>query len=472
MRPHNNEVMARLARSAARLAPALIAFVVYLGWYAATDPPTTGDEPHYVALALQLGHEGTVDLGDAYTPSGHLARVVPGIADDHSFDPYGDGSRRLTFPPGLAVMAALPLRVSANVHGVHVMMIGIAAASAQLAFALARRLLRPPRWALWLAWGGTFFSVPMLGFANQIYNEIPLSVLAMAGVWFGIVAPRRRLVWAAVALAAMPWFHLRGAPIAAALLVLVAAANRRRLAPILAPSAIMAAGLCLYSLAFYGSPLPSAIQRPTTVLAWYPMLAYNVAWGTFLRPSSGLVAFAPFLVVGLVGTITLARRLGPAIWYLIAVVVFHLVVVAPRGYFGFTQPGRFAIMFVPLLFIGAVAVIAASRIATVGAVALVAVSSWWIAAALAAPMSLYDTGHTRFTPVTATSWLWPTMNPGEPSDPRRWRHVRADTPLSAIWTLNIVGAGLALPYLAGRGATVERLPSRERPAAQGTAASA
>lgn len=430
--------------------------------------PTTGDEPAYLLDSLSIVQDHDRDLTNQISDPQQLAWAypVPGASAEallqlapHARNYTGRGLVSW-HGVGMAVLLAPAVWVARATHQgllpVRLWMAAIdAAAAAALALVLLRigRRLGLPLWAPIATWAVTAASLMMVGYADQIYPEIPaLACLAVALAVLSAPRIRARGAFVACAVAWLtPWLHFRfllvSIPISIAALVRLCEAEpvadrTRRLVPdrdeiaalwgrlrgdplrplaaTVGPAVVTVVGLAVTSWWWYGSPLPTASAfgdpMPTG-----PNEVYLTIFGGLFSSAFGLVPYVPIVLVGLAGlglTWRVSRRWTTAC---LAVVVVYLAVVAATGLTtpGFSYFARYLMVFAPLLAIPAMIAVSQVRAAQVAAVVLAAGSLVLTVDWAKAPRTqLLNTGDVRLGALRPVNMIWPQMTtpPAERKD--------------------------------------------------------
>ena len=411
--------------------PFLLALIAYLWWLAIVPPVATGDEAHYVAVADSIALDGDLDVTDQYdagSPITDRGQLEPA---GQAFDPNGSGVLRSIRQPGLPTLLAPVRLVTDELTALRWVMVLIAAALAHHTYRLAGDLRLDERpWLLRVAWAGTFLTLPALGYSNQLYPEVPG---AFACVLAGRLLVRsRRRPWAAVAavavLSALPFLIIRFLPLAVGLTAIAVATTPNRPTPtqgsspsrlpawvslrplIVAPLAGAVAILGMLFVHLYGSPLPTAAYPAGTTTPPSLLGSYQFGLGTLLGASSGLVPHSPFLWLGAVGSVTLARRFGTVGWAILGLTLTQALVVSPQGFFGFSLPGRFLIVALPLFALAAAAALHASGVLVVAGIVLLACSAALVPHAGQRYPLLLDRGYPQLPALSRVSMLFPEFH--------------------------------------------------------------
>jgi len=329
---------------------ALAVVYVVAGIWTTRRVGPTGDEPHYLLAADSLLHgEGfalderwSAIASSAYDPGDHLADLprqsAPSLRAPGRF-PLHD--------LGLSLLLALPFAIGGR--GLAVACVGVAmAAAVALAHRAGGRLVEPrPALAGALVAG---LCVPALTYSGQLFPDsvMPLAVAGGVAALVG-AAP----LWAAaLAIAALPLLHLRGWPLAIALLLLLAKDRTWRVRALLAaPLVAGVIGISLLDLAVYGLAMPHAgfllffAARGDTSLGVYATPTPFGLLGLFVDRAFGLLPAAPIALVAFAGAgIALRRGTLPLI------VVPYLVVASVVDWTGGLSPqARYLAPLVPFL---------------------------------------------------------------------------------------------------------------------------
>jgi hypothetical protein len=410
----------------------LLPLGVYWAWDHHVTPPLTGDEPAYALIATSLARDHTLNLAKAATDPKGVASLYQG-----QFTTYGqagdyrhDGRLASVHAPGLGLLLAPAARVRFGLTSMRLTMVLITALLAWQLAGVLRDLLPEHRLARWLAWAGTCFSMPLLAFSNQIYPEVPAALCLVVAA--RLLARGRGRVWPAVlasgCAAALPWLNVRfgllGLGVVGLAIWSVAWPRQRACEPrghvaeasvaVAAPFVVSVLALMVCFQHLYGSPFPWAPYRSSVVplpsQGW--LQTYAVGLGTWLSPTSGVVPFGPFAVIGLLGLGPAWRRFGRVGGCALALGLAYAFAVVPLGFFGYSLPGRFAVVLIPFVGLAAACLLVRWRALVPAAVALLLVSVAIIATHRGPSSygSMYDQG--RVTALTRTASLWPVTAQG------------------------------------------------------------
>lgn len=380
-----------LVRKALAVTPFLLALVLYGAWLSKVRPPLTGDEPCYVVQAKSLAHDQDLDLTNEFADPSGITTISPDVGGGRgcASEYRHDGKLRAYFNPGLSLLLAPIVGLTFQVTTMRIVMVVIAAILAHQLFGLLQDVSRGRRRLAVAVWLLVAFSLPLLGYSNQFYPEVP-AALGVTICVRCLLRCRRGKAWgigAALSVAYLPWLHYRFAVIAGVLTlfawVTVTQLSRRSdILPslrsgwyILVPFTVSIFGLALFYSQLYGSPMPSAPYRGGAAalqgLSWLQI--YKVGIGSLIGSTPGLLPFNPFFWLAIAGTLAFGRRFGTAGWVLLALAGVQVFFVNPLGFFGYTLPGRFLVVLLPLLAVSSlVAIEAVPRLGVVAGVLAVA----------------------------------------------------------------------------------------------------
>ncbi len=345
-----------------------------LGFFLLDHPrPLDGDEPHYLVYADSLMRDRDTDLSNNYDPriTGRFARsLTPDGQTVVVTNPEtGRSFLRPYHYPGLPVLI-LPGYAAAGACGAKIVILLLTAAGLTGLFVLLRNIGVSDAAA---ARGTAFFACasPFITYGLQIYPEMA----AAAGLVWGMAlltdeqfGGRAALAAGALA-AALPWLHVRYAPLSAALLLIALVRCRLHAGKLLAlilPGLVSAAALLGFCHAVYGrfSPAPiSALPEhfsPWASLSWRRSATYLCA--LFLDSQGGVIAYAPALLLAPLGAALLYRRDRRLMAALLLPLLLETALIAAgwRSWHGdWSPPSRFMACVCPLL--AALAIVAYER---------------------------------------------------------------------------------------------------------------
>lgn len=490
----------RLTLFAAAFALALAASLHVIG-----SVGTTGDEPWYLLQAYCLLHFHTVDLTPVLRDHSIYARFLGNVPDDHTYDFTGNGVRVLAYLPGYALVIA-PLYALGGRALIGAAQAAAVALVAPLLYGEAMRLYGSGRIALFAALA-YLSALPVLLYAGELFPTSFAMLLSFAGYVLVVRRLRsvagRRLVWSGVALGAiacaLPWLHAKYALIGAILPILgiVALLPRLRERPLLGrrDSAAWWAAGAIVALSLLGLALLLAYDRHYFG-TWYPQYrqgdpgafsppqldrATTLYGRMFFDAQSGLLPWAPLLLLAVPGFVLLLRRArGPALAAAACLLAllgsFLSVVVAPHVGLAYAYPARFVVESIPFLALCAAGVLAgatersgalarratarAPRLAlVVVCLALLAADSWITAVGQLDPSVIYPTSAgarlaAEFPALLPAGWfaLFP-----EGEAPILYRGIAKFDDSASYGTLTTI-AGARPAYLARPGTTTPGAP--------------
>lgn len=359
---HNEEHQASTARWAdSRWSPVLAAALAatWMGGvlWAVTPLSATGDEPHYLVATQSLLADGDVDLRNQYDTLSYRS-FYPGILEPR----HGvTGALGQEFPfHGLGIsVLALPAFVLGGVPAVRVLMILIAAVGTGFFWSAARRFTGSTSSA-WIAWLALASSAPFALQGILIYPDGVAAAIASLALWAiaAIVTPApvgvRAMVGTGIALALVPWLHIRLASVAGVLGVTLLIALRQRHRDLMLP--FMAAPIISFALwiastwVMFRTIDPTAIfrQKAAGSLTAMPMGIL----GLLFDAEYGLFVYAPVAAIAALGV--------AATWNRSALVSASttLLTMATLGvggawvwWGGDSTPARFLVPVLPLVFL-------------------------------------------------------------------------------------------------------------------------
>ena len=337
---------APLDRAVPRFIVAALVLTVAGLWYA-SRLRVTGDEPHYLLMAQSLWREGDLDLRDNFERRDYL-EYTPGPVAPHYGNPRRDGRPFPAHSPALPFVLAPLYAVGGRL--LSVVALGLCGAGlAHVASLLARRAgadALGERFA-WVACVGP----PAFFYGFHVYTELPAALviaLALYVLWDPTAGPRHAAA-GALAIAVLPWLHLKLLP-AAAMLAGVGLWRLRGRARATVLAVLVVAGLLFLAWFQYvfGRPTPLAIYGgvPPEFSEGSPLRA---AVGLLLDRSFGLLPFAPVFLVALAGLVRLAR-VGEGRAHLALLAALLVPVVTWRMWWGGQcPPARFLVPAMAML---------------------------------------------------------------------------------------------------------------------------
>ena len=338
--------------------PAIVLFLVSAAFTAAvgvryvTTVDASGDEIDYLMMAQSIWQEGDLDLRDNFAREDYRD-YVPGLHRMPAGTRRADGRPFPTHSSGVSFLIA-PVYALGGRPACAVFLAIVAAVLGLLVRRLALQAGADEEAAL-VAWAATV-GPPVFFYTHFLYTEV-ICALAIALALYLLLSspgPVGAMV-AALALAALPWLHVKVALVSVVLglFALLRLRSRARLAFALT-AAVMALAYFGYFWVIFGRPDPFALYGSRVPKPMARMTPGRTLLGVFLDGGFGLLVYAPVFVLGLAGLRRLlgrSRREGWA-WGLTAVAVM-VPVLAWKNWWGFSPPGRFLIPLVPMLAVGA-----------------------------------------------------------------------------------------------------------------------
>lgn len=326
----------------------------------------TGDEPHYLVIATSLLRDGDLDVLNNYRDKDYFPFYPYHLGDARSPEDmhavYGrDGGLYSKHSLGLPLALLPAMRLGG--HGLAILFMISLAATLSLQTYLLARDVAPRPWAARGAWIAVAFTPPLLLYADQLYPEVPGALLTVIGARAVLQAGSSSSGTAlrlGLAVALLPWLHLRYVPIAVALVAAypvvlffsttarLTPTTLRRLAPwLLTPPALAGLLLFLLNWRLFGGVL--AVGEFGTL--GVPNLFTGLP-GLLLDRQFGLLVYAPIYLIALFGLPLLPRRLprSQAGALLGVLGVYVLFIAAFSIWYGaYSPPSRMLVPIIPLL---------------------------------------------------------------------------------------------------------------------------
>lgn len=303
-----------------------------------------GDEPHYLIITQSLLRDHDLKIENNHSRGDHTA-YFPGELEPHYLTRGVDGAIYSVHPVGLPVLV-VPAFALAGYHGVVALLVLMAAAAATVMWTWVRRLSSPA--AATFAWAAVCLGAPYLRNTFTVYPEIPAALCVMLIVAWPeeTRAPRAVSIAQGLAAATLPWLSSKYVLMAAALVAIAAWRRRGRRADAIAaiaPFAISGVGWLAFFHAVWGSPWPTAPYGGDAQTNLSNFLSGGP--GLLFDQEYGIVSYAPVLILGLTGLVTLIRDGGSARRRAIEIALVFGALLAPVGAFhiwwgGSAAPGR------------------------------------------------------------------------------------------------------------------------------------
>jgi hypothetical protein len=341
---------------------ACIAVIFYLATLPITrlDGPATramklaGDEPHYMIVTVSVVRDHDLILEDEY-----LDRVYA------PFFPGDIGFRSSQVPPGHHLRPfhdlGLPL-LAAPAYAVGGWIMVLVAMAAATGF-LIREVFLTVRMAGVRAETAVYacalvgFSLPIATFATQNYAEIPVALAAAVAVrqfWAAERQTQSHPVVAGLAIAALPWLHVRAWPMVVVLVATGALVLRRWTGrgAVAIPVVVSTGGYVALNNSLYGHPLLSPFLAGGVQPHWPSALLVIIAQARpWLDGFDGLLLISPIFLLSLAGVPAVAR-MGLAGGGTLAAAAAYSFGVGLWNVFsqdGWSLPARFMVPVIPLL---------------------------------------------------------------------------------------------------------------------------
>ena len=346
----------------------------------------TGDEPHYLVVTLSLLRDHDLFVEDEYGNrlySAFYQGIMGGAdrADGHTLAAVG-GHLASFHDMGLPILDVVPYAIGGWIAVVVGM--GILAALALREVYLTSRLAgAAPRAALAAA-ALVAVCLPLAVYATENYPEVPIGlavIVAVRQLWMAARGRGGHAIVFGMAIATLPWLHVRSWPFAVVLAVFGLLVWRRwpaRAAAVVPLAVATIAYITLNDLTF-GTPFLSpvfgwaatrsqhVVRRPD--LAQLVVSPLGSPWLDF---RDGLLVLSPFLLVALAATPPLVRRgiagaatVAAALGYAFTIGVWYTYTSGGGG-----PPGRYMVAIVPLL--GVLLAVGLDRLYSLGRVRLLA----------------------------------------------------------------------------------------------------
>jgi hypothetical protein len=323
-----------------------------------------GDEPHYLVVTMRLLQGGDFSLEGEYARQAYRLFCYDdlGVGEGHVVIAR-NGHAAPAHDLGLSIIAAVPYLLGGWIL-VLVAMAGAAGLVVREIF-LSARLLGASAVVALAAAAAIGLSPPFVVFSTQVFPEIPAALATTVAARAMLAPPSRRRapLVVGVALAVLPWLHMRFWMLAVPLALgsVLIWRNRRATLVVMLSLAASAIAYTLLNYAVYGQPVlsPFLLPRAGALTRWAAPSGLLSAAGIVLAEArpwldsyDGLLLISPiyiFAVAALPGLLKDPRRIGP--WLIAAIVCYSALVGLQyaRSTAGDSPPGRFMVVVTPLL---------------------------------------------------------------------------------------------------------------------------
>lgn len=253
--------------------------------------PLHGDEIHYLVMTISLLHDGDLNLLNNYNSPEMLQLNRFPVEPHLMYNAFGRGYS--SHEPGLPVLLVLPYALGGRSGTVWFMTV-LAVIAAMQIFVTARFLGIRDRTAMLLTLAAAV-NVPFIMMSGKVFPDMAgAALLAVACRWMLADSRRSRHVMGAVALALLPWIHIKfilftGLVTAAWLLI-----NRRRCRDIFSlflPSVISMLAMAVFQHILYGDFIYTVRARSGGLGSPLPGII-----GLLYDREAGLLVFAPVFI--------------------------------------------------------------------------------------------------------------------------------------------------------------------------------
>jgi hypothetical protein len=345
-----------------------------------------GDEPTYVVTTVSLLRDHDLFVDDEYARLVYWSFYPANLGLGHSVQAR-DGHIATFHDAGLSILTTVPYALG----GWKMVLVAIALATAALLGQVYRtaRILGVAAQPALAAAALSGFTLPLAAYSTQVYPEVLVGLAAIVAVrqlWAAQAGSRASPVLVGLALAVMPWLHVRAWPLIAALAIAAVMVWRQWIArgTVLLLLLTGAVGYVLLNLYVFGhvqlSPAVggSLLQDIRSLAGSVIVIGEARPW---LDGFDGLLLLAPFFVLALAGVPLLARMgwagrgtVGAIVLYSALIGIWDLV---SDG--GWAPPGRFMVPAIPLLTIGLAVAFQAFWRRPMGALVIGPLAAWALA---------------------------------------------------------------------------------------------
>jgi len=317
----------------------------------------SGDEPAYLVLSQAMQRYHSLDVARVYA-NGDYHSFFDGVLAPHLVEGAG-GHMQTLHQFGGPLLWLIPFSIAGRAGALAFMVVVSVLCVVNIYYFLRERGIEA-RYAfvvgLVLALGSPIYVLASMSFVE------PIGTLIMIFVVRAVLMERltrARIVVASIGVAIVPWVHMRFAPVAVSLGLLLlwrvwrdhGRGSVRPYVPALAPLVLSAVLLEVFTIAFYGEINPMAPQRIYGVSV-FDVPLHEGFTGTLFDRNYGLVTAYPIFLLVLPGILLAARRSHQRTNAVLAAVIVPAMVLACTSttWWGSYNPaGRYPSIIVPLL---------------------------------------------------------------------------------------------------------------------------
>jgi len=304
-----------------------------------------GDEPHYLVITQSLLSDHDLQIENNHRRGDYHAYFQGELRPDY-LQRGINGQIYSIHAPGLPAIVA-PVFALLGYPGVVIFLVLVNAAAAALAWTVAWRVTGSAA-AAWFGWSVVALSEPYFVQTFMIYPDAiagAIVMFALATLTLDRQASVPRLAMTGVALALLPWLHMRTVILALPLAVVIAARHGtiQRLAAFSAAPIASAVGWFGFFWSIYGTLDPRAPYGSARQMALDSLPRGAV--GLLFDQQFGLLPNAPVYLCAAAGLVVLVRRHRRlAIQMIIALSPYAATVAAFQMWWaGYTTPARFLV---------------------------------------------------------------------------------------------------------------------------------
>jgi hypothetical protein len=316
----------------------------------------SGEEPHYMIMMQSLWRDHDLKIQNNYERKDYEEYFAPALTPDRP-SLGADGQIYPTQGIGLAMLGA-PIFAWRGYHGLIWMLVAFASLAATMMW----------RWAFahtgsgeaaTLAWLTVFLGAPVLFASIAVYPDVLAAFCVMVALaWRSSPQASNSSVAESIvratAVGALPWLSMTYAPMAAAIVVVLgrrAGTNRKAVAALLTVVTLSMVSWLTFFHQVWGQWSPMAPYGRDPILG----SAVVGALGLLFDQEFGVLAYAPGLILGLVGLWRMAnarneltRARGRELAMVFAILLVS-VGALERWWGGAAPPGRPLVPALPLL---------------------------------------------------------------------------------------------------------------------------